>query len=52
MSNSEIQGGKRLGMQTMDDALEALVQEQAILGQDAYLNAQDKHRFEEYASSD
>jgi twitching motility protein PilT len=44
-----IQSGKSQGMQTMDDALMALVQGNRIRPEDAYLKAIDKARFEKYA---
>ena len=43
---SMIQGGKKLGMQSMDDALMELVEEGEVAAQDAYLKASDKGRFE------
>jgi twitching motility protein PilT len=47
MIHSIIQSGKGLGMQSMDDALFALAKEKKITGEDAYLKATDKRRFEE-----
>jgi twitching motility protein PilT len=47
-----IQSGKAQGMQTMDDALLALVQAQRIRPEDAYFKATDKVRFERYAPAD
>ncbi|MEP7010976.1 MAG: type IV pilus twitching motility protein PilT [Acidobacteriota bacterium] len=41
-----IQGGKSQGMQRMDDALLALVQQKKITPRDAYMKAGDKQRFE------
>jgi twitching motility protein PilT len=41
-----LQSGKALGMQTMDDALEALVADGSVLPKDAYQRALDKGRFE------
>jgi twitching motility protein PilT len=41
-----MQGGKQLGMQTMDDHLEQLVRAGTIRAKDAYQRAQDKVRFE------
>jgi twitching motility protein PilT len=41
-----LQSGKALGMQTMDDALEALVADGTVLAKDAYQRALDKGRFE------
>jgi twitching motility protein PilT len=46
MIRSLIQGGKRQGMQTMDDALWGHVESGRILPYDAYLKANDKTRFE------
>ncbi len=43
---SYIQSGKAEGMQTMDDALFALVSAKKVSAHDAYLKASDKHRFE------
>ena len=47
-----IQSGKSQGMQTMDDALMALVQANKIVPEDAYRKAIDKARFEKYAPAD
>ena len=47
-----IQSGKSMGMQTMDDALMALVQANRILPEDAYRKAIEKTRFEKYAPAD
>jgi twitching motility protein PilT len=47
-----IQSGKSMGMQTMDDALMALVQSSKIVAEDAYRKAIDKARFEKYAPAD
>jgi twitching motility protein PilT len=52
MLNSIIQSGKAQGMQSMDDALFALVGEGRILAQDAYLRATDKARFERLVPAD
>jgi twitching motility protein PilT len=49
MINSIIQGGKRDGMQSMDDALFAFAKEGRIRGEDAWLKASNKKRFEEFA---
>jgi twitching motility protein PilT len=49
MIGSLIQSGKQDGMQSMDDALFALVQRKRILGRDAYMKATDKARFESLA---
>jgi twitching motility protein PilT len=46
MINSVIQGGKKLGMQQMDDALMKLVEEKAVTPKTAYMKATDKKRFE------
>jgi twitching motility protein PilT len=46
MIGSLIQSGKGEGMQSMDDALMALVQQKRIHPRDAYLKAADKSRFE------
>lgn len=46
MIGSVIQSGKAQGMQSMDDALFALVQAEKIHPRDAYLKATDKTRFE------
>ena len=47
-----IQSGKSIGMQTMDDALMALVQSNKIVPEDAYRKAIDKARFEKYAPAE
>ncbi|RIK90648.1 MAG: type IV pili twitching motility protein PilT [Proteobacteria bacterium] len=47
-----IQSGKSIGMQTMDDALMALVQSNRIAAEDAYRKALDKARFEKYAPAE
>lgn len=44
-----IQSGKSVGMQTMDDALMALVQSGRIAPEDAWRKALDKARFEKFA---
>jgi twitching motility protein PilT len=41
-----IESGKARGMQSMDDALDALVQSGKISAEDAYAKAEDKPRFE------
>ena len=46
MLSSIIQSGKSMGMQSMDDALYALVEDKRITAQDAYQKATDKARFE------
>lgn len=43
-----LQGGRSEGMRMMDDELWKLVQDQTIDGKDAYMNATDKRRFEQY----
>jgi twitching motility protein PilT len=52
MIGSVIQSGKKEGMQAMDDALFALVQEGRIHPRDAYMKAQDKARFESLVPGD
>ena len=47
-----MQSGKAVGMQTMDDALLALVQSNRIRPEDAYFKATEKARFEKYAPAD
>jgi twitching motility protein PilT len=47
-----IQSGKSLGMQTMDDALMALLQENRIAPEDAYRKAIEKARFEKFAPAE
>jgi twitching motility protein PilT len=49
MINSIIQGGRKEGMQMMDDALFNFVKEGKITGEDAWLKANNKKRFEEFA---
>ena len=46
MLTSIIQGGRNQGMQLMDDALLALVEQKKISPRDAYMKATDKARFE------
>src|SRR5260370_455334 len=46
MINSLISSGKAQGMQLMDDALMTLAERKTIDGQEAYLKARDKKRFE------
>lgn len=46
MLSSIIQAGKSQGMQAMDDVLFAFAKEGKITGQDAYMKATDKARFE------
>jgi twitching motility protein PilT len=45
---SIMQGGRREGMQTMDDGLLRLVEEGVIDGVDAYMKASDKRQFEHF----
>lgn len=47
MIGSVIQGGKNVGMQSMDEALYAKAEEKSISPQEAYNKAQNKKRFEE-----
>lgn len=44
-----IQSGKKQGMQSMDDAIERLLREKRISGEEAYLKALDKKRFIKFA---
>ncbi len=46
MLNSIIQSGRKVGMQSMDDALMAAVKSDVVLPADAYAKAADKARFE------
>ena len=46
MINGVIQGGKKLGMQQMDDSLMKLVESGAVEARAAYMKATDKSRFE------
>lgn len=46
MITSIMQSGRQLGMQSMDDALAALLKDGRITAQDAYHKATDKARFE------
>ena len=48
---SVIQAGKREGMQLLDDALEKMVQEDIIEGNDAYMKSNEKRRFEKFANN-
>ncbi len=52
MIGSLIQSAKGEGMQTMDDALFALVKEGKITARDAYMKATDKARFESMVPGD
>lgn len=45
---SVIQAGKREGMQLLDDALEKMAMDGVIEGDDAYMKANEKRRFEQY----
>ena len=47
MIQTIIQGGKAAGMQLMDDALMALVEQKRITAREAYMKATNKARFEE-----
>jgi twitching motility protein PilT len=51
MLNSLIASNKALGMQTLDDALLALVEAKTVEGAVAYSKASDKQRFAEWAES-
>lgn len=44
-----MQGAAQSGMQTMDGALKRLLQKRQITGEDAYLKANNKHSFKEFA---
>lgn len=44
-----IQSGKNVGMQLMDDCIQQLLEQKAISGQEAYLKAIDKGRFQNWA---
>lgn len=46
---SALQTGKKLGMQTMDDAMEDLLKEKVINPEDAYAKAVNKKKFATYA---
>jgi twitching motility protein PilT len=46
---SVLQSSKREGMQSMDDALQVLVNDGVIDGADAYMKAAEKQRFAQYA---
>jgi twitching motility protein PilT len=45
---SVLQSGRREGMQSMDDALEKFVRDDVVDGEDAYMKATEKQRFEQY----
>jgi len=49
MINSIIQGGRKVGMQTMDDALFDLAERGVIDPEDAYVRSADKKRFSIFA---
>ncbi len=46
---SVMQSGRGEGMQIMDDVLEQYVKEGVVTGRDAYMKANEKRRFEQYA---
>ena len=52
MINSLIEGGRAMGMQSMDDTLFSLVKQGKIRGSDAYLKATQKSRFESVGGAD
>jgi twitching motility protein PilT len=52
MVDSVIQSGKKDGMQALDDALFALLQQKKIAPRDAYMKARDKTRFESLVPGD
>jgi twitching motility protein PilT len=52
MLKSIIQSGKKEGMQAMDDALMALVDDGSVSARDAYMKALDKSRFESLLPKD
>ncbi|MBL6976059.1 MAG: hypothetical protein ISR64_10035 [Deltaproteobacteria bacterium] len=52
MINSIIQGGKKYGMQTLDDALYDLAEAGTIDPEEAYVRAADKKRFAKFAPSE
>jgi twitching motility protein PilT len=52
MLTSVIQGGRAQGMQLMDDALMALVEQKKITARDAYMKATNKARFEPLVKED
>ena len=47
---SVIQGAKGMGMISLDDSLFALVKDSKVKGEDAYLKASNKSRFEEFVA--
>ena len=46
-----IQAGKSVGMQMMDQAIAEYYREGRVSGEEAYLKAQDKQPYEEFAPS-
>jgi Tfp pilus assembly pilus retraction ATPase PilT len=48
--NSIISAGRGKGMQAMDDALEAALKQGLIEGREAYLKANEKKRFSQFAT--
>ncbi|HWN43481.1 MAG TPA: type IV pili twitching motility protein PilT, partial [Thermoanaerobaculia bacterium] len=52
MIQTIIQSGKAAGMQMMDDALMALVDQQRITPREAYMKASNKARFEDMVEED
>jgi twitching motility protein PilT len=51
MIHSIIQAGRKEGMQGMDDALYTLAKNGVVSGDEAYLKANNKKRFEEFSSA-
>jgi twitching motility protein PilT len=49
---SLIQNGRQMGMQTMDDSLQALLAAKKIRAEDAYRKAYDKARFESFVKDE
>lgn len=49
MINSIVQNGRKEGMQSMDDSLYLLAKEGRVSGEDAWMKATNKKRFEEFA---
>ena len=52
MIQTIIQSGRSVGMQMMDDALMALVDDGRITAREAYMKASNKARFEELVEGD
>jgi twitching motility protein PilT len=52
MIQTIIQGGRSIGMQMMDDALMALVDQKRITPREAYMKAGNKQRFEGLVEGD